>query len=167
MPRSFDLQFESPASVEKVHWAFGQRDYWLARLAAFGGNKTLDSLEIDDDGTVRVATCEDLHHGALPGLLTRFYRGDLNLTGTEEWRPAGDGRVTGDITVNVNGAPGSGHGSAVLARADSGSTLSLTGTVQFKVPLVGGTIEGFLAREFARGIPEIQRFTASWLTENG
>lgn len=167
MPRSFDLLFESPASVEKVHWAFRQRDYWQARLVAFGGNKTLDSLQVDADGNVRVVTIEDLQHGALPGLLTRFYRGDLNLTGIEEWKPAGDGRVSGDITVQVNGAPGSGHGHALLSPSGSGSQLSLTGTVQFKVPLVGGTIESFLAREFSRGIPEIQRFTAAWLSEHG
>ena len=45
MPRSFEVSFESPATVEEVHAAFGNRDYWLDRLAAFGGAKSLDSLE--------------------------------------------------------------------------------------------------------------------------
>jgi hypothetical protein len=38
--------------------------------------------------------------------------------------------------------------------------------VEFKVPVVGGTVESFIAREFAKGIPDVQDFTARWVTEN-
>jgi hypothetical protein len=38
--------------------------------------------------------------------------------------------------------------------------------VEFKVPLVGGTIESFLAREFAQGVPNIQDFTAKWVADH-
>ncbi len=141
MPRSFDVSFDSTASVEQIHAALGDEDYWRARLEAFGGNKTLDSLVVGDDGTVRVVITEDLRHGKLPGILTKFYRGDLNIVSTEEWTPSGDGRVGGQISVAVIGAPGSGHGRAVLAPSDSGSQMTFDATVEFKVPLVGGTIE--------------------------
>lgn len=167
MPRSFEVTFSSPASVEQVFGAFGNRAYWLARIEAFGGDKTLDALDVEPDGQVRVVVTEDLRHGALPGMLAKVYRGDLNIVTTEVWTPAGDGRVGGDITVAVTGAPGSGGGTAVLEREGSGSRLALNGTIRFKVPLVGGPIESFLAREFSQGIPEIQRFTTSWLGENG
>lgn len=166
MPRSFEVTFASPASVEQVHGAFGNRSYWQARLVAFGGQKTLDSLDVDADGQVRVVVTEDLRHGALPGMLAKVYRGDLNIVTTEVWTPAGDGRVDGEITVAVTGAPGSGAGTAVLERDGTGSKLALSGLVRFKMPLVGGPIESFLAREFAQGIPEIQRFTTTWLGEN-
>ncbi|GFG69360.1 DUF2505 domain-containing protein [Mycolicibacter senuensis] len=165
MPRSFDIVFESPATVEQVQSAFGSRDYWLARIDAFEGEKTLDSLTVDTTGTVRVVVTEDLRHGALPGMLTKIYRGDLNIVTTEVWTPTGDGRVSGDIDVAVVGAPGRGGGTALLQPAGSGSRMDLTGTIEFKMPLVGGPIESFLAKEFAQGIPEIQRFTARWLTE--
>lgn len=167
MPRSFDVSVDSPASVEQVHAAFGQRDYWLARLDNFGGNKTLDTLTIDPEGTVRVVVSEDLLHGALPGILTALYRGDLNVVSTEQWTPLPDGRVSGEISVAVRGAPGSGRGTAVLAPLDDGSRLTLQGTVQFKVPLVGGKVEGFVAREFAQGIAQIQRFTDEWVSDRG
>lgn len=167
MSRSFEVAFSSPASVEEVHRAFGDRSYWQARLEAFGGSKTLDSLEVDADGRIRVVVTEDLRHGALPGMLAKVYRGDLNIVTTEAWTPAGDGRVDGEITVAVTGAPGSGSGTALLERDGTGSKLALHGTVRFKVPLVGGPIESFLAREFAQGIPEIQRFTTEWLGDNG
>ncbi len=166
MSRSFEVSFESPASVEQVYAALGDEEYWLARLAAFGGSKTLDSLVVGDDGAVRVVVTEDLRHGKLPGILAKFYRGDLRIVSTEEWTPSGDGRVDAQVTVAVIGAPGSGHGTAVLAPLDSGSRLTFHATVEFKVPLVGGTIESFIAREFAQGIPDIQRFTANWLSEH-
>ncbi len=54
VPRSFDFSVESPASVEQIHSAFSEEDYWLARLAAFGGVGRLDSLIIDTDGSVTV-----------------------------------------------------------------------------------------------------------------
>lgn len=167
MPRPFDVSFDSPAGVEAIHSAFGDRDYWLARLAHFGGNKTLESLHTAPDGTVAVEIREDLRHGALPGILTAFYRGDLHVVSTEQWSPQGDGRVGGEITVAVTGAPGSGRATAVLAPRGSASRLTLQGTVQFKVPLVGGKVEGFIAREFAQGIPEIQRFTSEWVNAHG
>ena len=64
MPRSFDVSFESPASVEQVHSAFSDEDYWLARFAAFGGDNTLDSLIVDSDGTVTVTVTQDLRQRA-------------------------------------------------------------------------------------------------------
>ncbi len=166
MPRSFDVSFESPASVGQVHSAFGAQDYWRARLADFGDSKTLDSLVVGADGAVRVVVTEDLRHGKLPRILAKFYRGDLNVVSTEVWTPIGDGRVGGEISVAVTGAPGSGHGTAVLAPLGTGSRLTFAATVEFKVPLVGGTIESFIAREFAQGIPEIQRFTTKWISEH-
>ncbi len=166
MSRSFHLTFESPASVEQIQTAYRDENYWSARLAAFGGgSKTLNSLLVGDDGSVRVAVTEDLRHGKLPGILTKFYRSDIKVLSTEEWTPTGDGTVSGQVTVKVVGAPGSGHGTAVLAPAGSGSRVTTEATVEFKVPLVGGPIESFLAREFAQGLPKVQRFTTTWISE--
>ncbi len=165
MSRSFRLSFDLPASVEQVHAAYSDESYWLARLAALGGCKTLESLQGSDDGIVRVVVTEDLRHGKLPGILTKFYRGDIKIVSTEQWTPTGDGQVNGQITVAVIGAPGSGHGTAVLAPLGNGSRLTTDATVEFKVPLLGGAIESFLAREFAHGLPKIERFTTTWISQ--
>ena len=166
MAHSFDASFESPASVEQVHWAFSDEDYWLARIAAFGGGITLDSLIVDSDGTVIVNTTQDLRHGGLPGMLAKVYRGDLNILRNETWRPVGGRRVSGEISVAAVGAPGSGRGAALLAPLGKGSRLTFTATVEFKVPLVGGKIESYIAGQLADGISEIQRFTTRWITEH-
>jgi hypothetical protein len=165
MPRSFDLSVDSPASVEQVHAALGAEDYWVARLATLNGSTALESLSVDDDQTVRVATTQDLGRDLLPGIVARFYRRDLKVRHTETWTPS-DGRLRGEVTVAVSGAPGSGSGAASVAPTQKGSLFTFNGTVEFKVPLVGGAVETFIAREFARGIPDIQVFTAKWVSEH-
>jgi hypothetical protein len=165
MPRSFGASADSPVSVEQVHSAFSREEYWLARLARLAGSTTLDSLIVDDDRTVRVATTQDLGRDLLPGIVAKFYRRDLKVRHTETWRPLED-QLHGDVTVAVSGAPGSGSAAALVAPTGNGSNLTYTGTVEFKVPLVGGTIEGFLAREFVQGIPGLQAFTATWVAEH-
>ena len=167
MPRSFEVLVESPTSVEQVHAAFGREDYWLARFSAFGVTSTLDSLTVGADGTVRVAISQDLRHDVLPAIVAKVYRRDLKIRHCETWRSVGDGRVHGEISVAVSGAPGSGSGAALVAPAQHGSRLTLTASVEFKVPLVGGTVENYIAREFAQEIPEIQRFTTAWISEHG
>jgi hypothetical protein len=166
MTRSFDVSFDSPAGVEEIHSAFGEEDYWLARLAAFGGAKTLSSFLVESDGAVNVTITEDLRRGVLPGVLGKVYRGDLNVVATERWCPVGDRRVSGTISVAATGAPGSGHGVAILSPSRVGSQLSLSATVEFKVPLVGSRIEAYVAGEFAHGLEQIQRFTTAWIGEH-
>jgi hypothetical protein len=164
MPRSFDVSADSPVTVEQVHSAFSDEGYWLARLATMNGSTALESLIVDDDQTVRVATTQDLGRDLVPGIVAKFYRRDLKVRHTETWRPI-DGQLRGEINVAVSGAPGSGSGAALVAPTQNGSRMTFEGSVEFKVPLVGGTIESFIAREFARGIPDIQHFLAKWVTQ--
>ncbi len=164
MPRSFDVSADSPATVEQVHSAFSDEGYWLARLATMNGSTALESLIVDDDQTVRVATTQDLGRDLVPGIVAKFYRRDLKVRHTETWRPI-DGQLRGEINVAVSGAPGSGSGAALVAPTQDGSRMTFEGSVEFKVPLVGGTIESFIAREFARGIPDIQHFLTKWVTQ--
>jgi hypothetical protein len=165
MPRSFDVSADSPATVEQVHSAFSDEGYWLARLATMNGSTALESLIVDDDQTVRVATTQDLGRDLVPGIVAKFYRRDLKVRHTETWRPI-DGQLRGEINVAVSGAPGSGSGAALVTPTQDGSRMTFEGSVEFNVPLVGGTIESFIAREFARGIPDIQHFLAKWVTEH-
>jgi hypothetical protein len=165
VPRSFDASVDSPASVEQVRAAFSAEEYWLARIATQSGHSTLTSLVVDDDQTVRVTTTQDLGPDLLPGIVAKFYRRDIKVEHTETWTPSGD-RLRGQISVAVSGAPGSGSADASVAPTESGSVLTVNGAVEFKVPLVGGTVESFIAREFAKGIPDIQDFTARWVDEH-
>ncbi|AGB26038.1 Protein of unknown function (DUF2505) [Mycobacterium sp. JS623] len=164
MPHTFEVSFELPASVQRVHSTLADEKYWLARLAAFGGGTTLESFRVDPDGAITVSTKQDLRHGAMPGLIAKVYPGDLTVLRYESWRPIGD-LVRGSISVTAPGALGSGRGDALLTPTQNGTLLKFTATAVFKIPLVGGTIEGYVARQFADGIAEVQRFTTEWLED--
>ena len=58
----------------------------------------------------------------------------------------------------------SGSGRALLGPAAQGSQLDLAGLVEFRVPLVGGRIESFVAGQFIDGFADINRFTTEWIT---
>lgn len=166
MPRSFDFSVESSASVEQIHSAFSEEDYWLARLVAFGGIGMLDSLIIGTDGSVTVVIIHRLRHEGLPGLVAKFFPRDWQVVQNETWSPIGGGRVRGEVSIATHGAPGSGLGTALLAPAQNGSRLKCTATVEFKVPLVGGKIESLIGRQLVQQISVLQRFTAKWITEH-
>ncbi|OBB98529.1 DUF2505 domain-containing protein [Mycobacterium sp. 852002-40037_SCH5390672] len=167
MSRSFDVLTESPASVEQIHAAFGREDYWLARIAAGAAETTLDSLVVDADGTVTVRTTQHLGPQLLPGMVAKFVPGDVKIVQSETWRPDGDRQVRGQVSVSASGGLGSGHAETWLAPADDGgSQLRSAVRVEVKIPLVGRKLEKSIGAGLAEGIPEMLRFTTTWITDN-
>jgi hypothetical protein len=165
MPRSFDFSVNSPVSVEQIHSAFSEEDYWLARLAAFGGVGRLDSLTIDTDGSVHVGIVQDLRHDWLPGLFAKLYPRDLEVVQNETWSLIGATMMRGEISTAARGAPGSGLGT-VLMTPQNGSRLKCTATVEIKVPLIGGKIAGYVGRQMVEETPVMLDFTAKWITDH-
>jgi Protein of unknown function (DUF2505) len=166
VPRSFDFSIESPASVEQIHSACAEKDYWLARQEASDGVARLDSLVIDTDGSVTVVIIGDGRSEGVPGLVAKFYPRTWQAVQNESWRPIGGGQVRGEISIAARGAPGSGRGTALLAPAQNGSRLKCTATVEFKVPLIGGKIESMIGRQLVEQSSAMLRFTAEWITEH-
>lgn len=159
---------EYGASVEQVHQAFSDEQYWLSRLADSGADDySLDSLTVDGNG-IDVVTTQRLRADRLPAVVTQFHRGDLALVREETWSPISDGRATATIALAIIGAPATLSGSAVLAPAKSGdsSRLDFNATVQVNVPLVGGKIENFIGSQLMDLLIQEQRFTTVWITEN-
>jgi uncharacterized protein DUF2505 len=145
MPRSVDVSVDSPVSVDEIFSAFGNENYWQARLAAFDiGTATLDSLIVGADGAVGVGLRVGLLRDRLPKVITKLQRGDLELMHNQRWSRIGGSRVRGEVRVVVCGAPVSGLGEVLLAPVQNGSRLEFTATVEVNVPLVGGTIESFI-----------------------
>ena len=163
---------EYGASVEQVHQAFSDEQYWLARLAVSGADDySLDSLTVDgtgSDSAIAVKTTQRLRADRLPAVVTPFHRGDLALVREEAWSPIRDGQATATLSLVVIGAPVTLDGSAVLvpANSDAGSRLDFKATVQVNVPLVGGKIENFIGGQLVGLLIQDQRFTTVWITEN-
>jgi Protein of unknown function (DUF2505) len=169
MPRSFDMATEYEGSVEQVHRAFSDEQYWLARLADSGADDySLDSMTLEEDGGIDIVTTQRLRADRLPGVVQQFHRGDLRLVREEAWSPVRDGQATANINVTIVDAPATLHGTAVLAPAnpDGGSRLDFHATVQVDIPLVGGKIENFIGNQLVDLLIAEQRFTTVWITEN-
>src|SRR5689334_18055563 len=165
MPRSFDMATEYGGSIEQVHQAFCDEQYWLARLADSGADDySLDSLTVDGQG-IDIVTTQRLRSDRLPAVVTQFHRGDLALVREEKWSPISDGQATANIQLKVIGAPATLSGDAVLAPATSGvgSRLAFHATVQVNVPLVGGKIENFIGSQLVDLLIQEQRFTTVWI----
>ena len=157
---------EYDGGVEQVHRAFGDENYWLARLADSGADTaTLDSMTVNDHG-IDVVTTQVLRRDRLPGVVTQFHPGDLSIVREEAWSAVDDGRATATVTGSIPGAPVSLSGTAVLAPAGSGSRLQFTATVEVRIPLVGGKVENFIGSQLVELLIAEQRFTTAWLEEN-
>ncbi|BBY41562.1 hypothetical protein MMAN_56960 [Mycobacterium mantenii] len=167
MSRSFDVLTESPATVEQIHAAFTREDYWLARIAAGAADTTLNSLEVDAEGTVTVLTTQHLGRQLLPGMVAKFVKTDVKIVQSETWRPDGDRQVRGQVSVSASGGLGSGRAETWLAPTDDGgSQLRSAFMVEVKIPLLGGKLEKSIGAGLAEGIPEMLRFTTTWIIEN-
>ena len=166
MARSFDILTASPASVEQIHAAFGRVDYWLARLEPARASTTLDSLIVDDDGAVTACVTQHLGRQLLPGPVAKLIPGDLKVVHTETWRPIGERQVRGQVCVSTSGGLGSGRAEGWLEPSGTGSQLRLAVRVEVKIPLLGRKLEKAMGADLAQGIPELQRFTTTWIAEH-
>lgn len=165
MPRPFDISTASPATVEQVHAAFADADYWRDRLAEYGGGSIrLDSLDVVD-GSVCVATTQDMRNNSLPVLIAKIVPGDLLVMRKETWRVERD-ELHGDVVITTQGAPIAGSATALVAPTADGSLLRFRGSVHVKVPLIGGQIEKYIGSQISEEIPGVQRFTTRWIAEN-
>ena len=159
---------EYEGSVEQVHRAFGDEQYWLARLADSGADDySLDSMTVNGEG-IDVVTTQTLRADRLPGVVTQFHSGDLSFVREEMWTVVTDGRASATVKGSITGAPATLGGTAVLAPGKSGndSRLEFNATVQVDIPLVGGKIENFIGSALVDLLIAEQRFTTVWITEN-
>ena len=142
MPRSFDLTAEYLGTVEQVHSAFSDEEYWLSRLADSGADiATLDSMTVGDDGAVTVATTQALRTDRLPAMVTQFHPRELEIVRSESWGPIDDGVARAEVAGAVTGAPVALSGAAVLEPTDTGSRLKFTATVEVPKIISGLTIQ--------------------------
>jgi len=172
MPRSFDVAAEYEGTVEQVHTAFSDEEYWLVRLGDSGSDHaTLDEMVIDGAGGIRVKTTQTLRADRLPAVVTQFHRGDLSFVREEIWTPVAGKRATAVVRGSIPGAPATLTGEAVLssvvgATGAIGSRLTFAATVEVRVPLVGGKIENFIGSQLLHLLTAEQRFTTVWITQN-
>ncbi|WP_072508837.1 DUF2505 domain-containing protein, partial [Mycobacterium tuberculosis] len=157
MPRSFDMSADYEGSVEEVHRAFYEADYWKARLAETPVDvATLESIRVGgdsgDDGTIEVVTLQMVRSHNLPGLVTQLHRGDLSVRREETWGPVKEGIATASIAGSIVDAPVNLWGTAVLSPIpeSGGSRMTLQVTIQVRIPFIGGKLERLIGTQLSQ-----------------
>jgi hypothetical protein len=167
MPRSFDMATDYEGSVEQVHDALRDERYWLARLADSGADDaSLDSIRLDDQGGVAVATTQILRADRLPGIVTQFHRGDLEIQRVESWTGLVDGTAKATVTGAIAAAPVALSGDAHLTLSNDHARLAFRATVEVRIPQVGGKVENFIGNQLVELLIAEQRVTTMWIAEN-
>jgi hypothetical protein len=167
VPRSFELTAESPNTAERIHAAFRDERYWRARLLRFDdGGPTLTSLSTDADGTTTVTLTMRFGVEQLPPPMNRMPGGSLRIIHVETWHAVEGGVLRGKITIDAPGAPVSGHGELSVTPVAGGSHLAGRGTVDVRVPVIGGAIARVVASQLTGGIRDVHDFTDRWITAN-
>lgn len=155
-------------SVEQVHQALLDEQYWLARLADSGADDaTLNSIRLTPDGGVEVTTTQVLRADRLPAVVTQFHHGDLEIRRAEIWTGLVGGQAEATVSGSIPGAPVTVAGSARLAPSELRAHLALRATVEVRIPLVGGKVENFIGSQLVDLLIAEQRFTTMWIAENG
>ncbi|MBO0675923.1 DUF2505 domain-containing protein [Mycolicibacterium sp. S2-37] len=167
MARSFKGRAESTAAVGEIHAAFGRRDYWHDRLATGDAVTSLDSLVSHDDGTVAVRYTQHLGRQLLPATVARLVPGDVRMQYTETWRAEDHQGVQGTIGVTVSGGLGSCRATTWLRPSAGGAQLSIEGSVEVRIPLVGARLEKAIGADLATNIPSVLEFTTTWIADRG
>jgi hypothetical protein len=172
MPRSFDLSADYLDGVEELHRAFGEADYWRARLADIPVDQArLESIrvggEAGDDGTIEVVTLQEVHSHNLPAMVTQLHRGDLYFRREESWGPVTEGMATASIKGSIVDTPVNVLGTAELSPiARGGARLTFRVTIHVRIPLIGGKVEKIIGTHLADLVTREQRFTTDWITKN-
>lgn len=157
------MSVEYEGTVEQVRQAFGDQQYWQARLDEVGvGESLLDSLSTSN-GTVTVATTLVLPREFLPAVAAQFHSGDMRIQRRETWQPVVDGTAAGTVECAIVGAPATLRGTSSLSGNGSGARMDLRASVEVKIPLVGGKLESFIGAQLTNLLIEEQRFTTAWL----
>lgn len=160
-------------SVEQLHRAFSEEDYWLARLAGSGvDDATLERMHVGgpsgSDGSIEVVTLQVLRKDRLPSLVSQFHRGDLHIRREESWAPVAGGAAKATVVGSIIDAPVTLSGTAVLAPnpESTGALLQFRATVEVRIPLVGSKLENIIGSQLATVVMAEQRFTTMWISEN-
>ena len=157
---------EYGCGVAQVHEAFSDEAYWLERLEKSGCDVArLDVLTTSDDGRLTIVTTQTVGFSRLPGFVSQLHAGDLTLIREEIWGPVRDGRATGTVKGTVPGAPVSVTGTAQMSTTATGSRVDVRATVEVRIPLLGGKVEGFIGGQLAEMVRLEEQFTSQWITD--
>jgi len=154
--------------IDAVVAMLRDESYTTAKYEAAGGAQIkIERVDATDDTltvvSTRVVTVD------LPGFAKKVLKPTNTMRQTDEWTRDANGSWRGTVNVEVQGAPVKMQGTMRLEPADGGAATTETVDirVEVKVPLVGGKIADWVAKDEARTQLDAElAFNDRWLSEH-
>ncbi|MGW4531488.1 DUF2505 domain-containing protein [Nocardia sp. NPDC004340] len=156
---SFTVQYSIP--VEELHRALNNDEMWQARFAAAPTAK-LELTHPDGPGTIQIHMTEKAPEDQIPGIVKKVLKSELMLERTDSWGPLTDGVARGSFSGRSGGITTEMAGAFELRPTAEGSEIEVTGTVDVKVPLVGGAIEPLVENLLKKVMNSERKSVETW-----
>lgn len=157
----FTQSVSYPGTVEEVVAMYLTPDYQQRRFGSFivegSESVAVEGERITFSGTARPEL--------LPAAASRFVKGALHISFTEEWTRDEAG-ARSRTRVTVDGAPVSVEATSALTPTESGCTREVSGNLSVRIPLLGGRIEKEAVAHLGRVVEREQALAANWLEEH-
>ena len=151
------------AIPDDVFAMFADEDFQTRKCAATGARRHTVSIRAQEDHTIIVST-RDMPSDAFPAFVKGMVGETLAVTETQDWGPPGaDGVRHGRLTVHIDGAPVSLHGTLSLAPRGQGSVETIEGDLKARIPLLGHKIEQAAAPAVRSAIRVESETGKAWL----
>lgn len=157
----FTQSVSYPGTVEEVVAMYLTPGYQQRRFGSFvvegSESVAVEGERITFSGTARPEL--------LPAAASRFVKGALHISFTEEWTRDEAG-ARSRTRVTVDGAPVSVEATSALTPTESGCTREVSGNLSVRIPLLGGRIEKEAVAHLGRVVEREQALAANWLAEH-
>lgn len=162
MSRKFSFTVPYAVPVEDLHRALTTDDVWQSRFAGTQ-TATLDLSHPQGAGTIRIHMTEKASDDKVPGIVSKVLKNELVLSRTDNWQ-ALDGEIAkGTFEGATGGISSEMSGTYELRPTAEGSEIEVAGTVQVKVPLVGGAIEPLAEQLHHRVLESERKHIEEWV----
>ena len=150
--------------VEKVWAAFSDPDFYQAKFEGIGHRDVeVVSTEHDDDGfSIELSRQVPVEvPGVLRGLLSEWN----TLLQHERWTEEGQGVYSNELNIEANGVPAAMTGTMRLSASGQGCVNDVAITIRASVPLIGGKLEQFVARDTEATLAAEYEFIQEYLDQ--
>jgi hypothetical protein len=164
MAKSFDYSEEVAYPIDRVHAAVTDPAFWQHRF-----EEAPDKLTLDDSGgpgTLTATMRDTIGASSLPGLVRKVVTGELKVERADVWGALDSDHADGRITGSSTGIPVQIAGTSVLRASGDVTVLGLTGSVQVKIPLVGGQIESLIRKLVGDMVGQDRDAIEKWLGDS-
>ncbi|TQC51118.1 DUF2505 domain-containing protein [Rhodococcus sp. WS4] len=161
MAKSFDYSEEIAYPIDRVHATVTDPAFWQHRV-----EEAPDKLTLDDSrgpGTLTATMRDTIGASSLPGLVRKVVSGELKVERADEWGALDGDHADGRVSGSSTGIPVKIESAAVLRASGDVTVLRLTGSVQVKIPLVGGQIESLVRKLVGDMVGQDRDAIEKWL----